>query len=230
MTLKLAGDLVIDWVVHNDDLALSAGGIGNVSNGLTFYGYPCEVTTVYNPLYPLEYLLKLSPESIQDFNYQDVYIRDYDKKTFRRHRNNLRPDTFIVDADVVVAHKDSCIRKFTAFYADVRDTGTTGECTILRMSSTDAYFDIMQQIKHEVAIITHPDEVTILTKGEHYSLKYEKVTAVDDIGAGDCFNVGFLLSYYALPNIGLSATILDHVRAGLYLAHQKVQKVGVFFE
>jgi hypothetical protein len=226
--LHIAGDVVLDWIIHNGEYQAVAGGVGNVARGLEYMGFKPRVTTVYNPQSPIDYMIHLSAHAISDVYHTDIFIRDYDTKTFRRHREFLRSKIFTLhDLDVAVIHKDSCIREFSAHYADVRTTNVKGSCKILRMSSTDPYFDIMSSIKHDIAIITHPDEVSVLTKGEHYGIQYDKVEAVDDIGAGDTFTVGFLDHYYRHES---PINLITSIRAGVTLAQQKVQKVGVFFE
>lgn len=230
--LKLAGDMVLDWITHNREQRIVAGGIGNVARGLSRKGLPIRVTTLYNPMNPVLPNHLLANSCIQDFNYHDIYIRNYDIGEFKRFKEGLRPSIFTLrDWDVIVAHKDSCIKEFTARYADVRDTSVIGSCSILRMSSTDDWEKIMTQVTHVTALVTHKDKVVWFPYNTKTptEIPFEPVIATDDIGAGDTFNVGFIDSIYVeTPSIGWS--VMDGIQAGLKEAHEKVQKVGVYLD
>lgn len=224
--LKLAGDTVMDWITYDGFITFSPGGIGNMARGLSEkFGFLSEVTTVFNPLFPLGEVLGLSPECIQSFSHQDVSLRDYNTKQFRRIKQGLLTKSLTVTGmDAVVIHHDSCIREFNALYADVRTPDVRGECRVLRVSSTDNYFDIIQRVRHKVAIITHPKEVVVLVGGTDESFPFERVEAIDDIGAGDAFNVGFLGMFID------NATLSESIEVGIKMAQEKVQKVGVFLD
>lgn len=230
--LKLAGDMVLDWITHDRQQTIVAGGIGNVARGLAIKGFPVKVTTLYNPMTPILPENLLANNSVQDFNYHDIYIRDYDKGEFKRFKEGLRPNIFTLkDYNVIVAHKDSCIKEFTSHYADVRDTGVKGSCQILRMSSTDDWEKIRAHVHHVTALVTYKDKVEWFpyNVSKPTTIFFDEVTCVDDIGAGDTFNVGFLHSFYT-PGDFDNWSVHTAIDCGLEEAQKKVQKVGVYID
>ena len=228
----LAGDSIIDWIIKDKKVSPTVGGVGNIVRGLQQRGHDIELLTLYNPmLYPMSYVFKLHPNSLTDFDHRNVFVRDYDKEVFHRFRENLK--TNVVDikgVTGVVCHEDSIIRRFQSFYADVRDTSVQGECSILRMSSTDDTKAIMEKIKHQIAIITYKDRVEVKGLYVDYPTKwsridYKEVTAIDDIGAGDSFNVGFL--DFIIHNSFQLTSIKDAIDRGIEIAQEKVTNIGV---
>jgi hypothetical protein len=231
--LLLAGDSIVDWIIKDKKVQPTIGGAGNIVRGLKQRGHDIEFLTLYNPmLYPMSYVFQLHPNSLTDFNHRNVFVRDYDKEVFHRFRENLKSNVIDVkNATAVICHEDSIIRRFNSFYADVRDTSVRGECYILRMSSSDDTEEIMSKIKHQIAIITHKDKVEV--KGlyvdfptEWTTIRFQEVSARDDIGAGDSFDVGFL-DYVISESYNL-ASIKDAIDRGIEVAQEKVTNIGVF--
>lgn len=232
MTL-LAGDSIIDWIIKDKQVQPTVGGVGNIVRGLNLRGHDVKLLTLYNPmLYPMSYVFDLHPNSLTDFNHRNVFVRDYDKEVFQRFRENLKSNVIDVkNATAVICHEDSVIRRFTSFYADVRDTSVRGECSILRMSSSDDVGAIMRKVEHKIAIITYKDKVMV--KGLYVDYPHEWITktfpvvgAVDDIGAGDSFDVGFL-DYILAQSYDL-ASIDEAINRGIEVAQEKVTSIGVF--
>ena len=231
--MLIAGDTIIDWIIKNNDVTPTVGGAGNIVRGLKQRGHDVEFLTVYNPmLYPLSYGFNLHPNSLTDFNHSNVFVRDYDKEVFQRFRQNLKSNVLDVKgATAVICHEDSIIRRFQSFYADVRDTSVRGECSILRMSSTDDTEAIMEKVEHKIAIITHKNKVDVkglyIDEPEGWtSLSFTEVGAIDDIGAGDSFDVGFL-DYISYHSFQLASIKLAIIR-GVEVAQEKVTNIGVF--
>jgi hypothetical protein len=234
--MLIAGDVIVDWIIKDKKVTPTVGGAGNIVRGLQQRGHDVEFLTLYNPmLYPLSYALSLHPNSLTDFDHRNVFVRDYDKQVFHRFRQNLKSNVIDVKgANAVICHEDSVIRRFQSFYADVRDTSVRGDCFILRMSSSDDTEKIMSKIDHKIAIVTYKDKVRV--KGllvdepeAWHTLDFEEVPAVDDIGAGDSFDVGFL-DYISLE-VGKAvspAYIHDAILRGVEVAQEKVMNVGVF--
>lgn len=231
--ILIAGDTIIDWIIKNRKVQPTVGGAGNIVRGLKQRGHDVEFLTLYNPmLYPMSYVLDLHPNSLTDFDHRNVFIRDYDKEVFHRFRENLKSNVIDVKlATAVICHEDSVIRRFQSYYADVRDTSVRGECFILRMSSTDDYEAIMDKVEHQIAIVTYKDKVRV--KGlyvdfpeEWTTIDYPTVGAVDDIGAGDSFDVGFL--DYVINHSYSLASIKDAIDRGIEVAQEKVTNIGVF--
>lgn len=232
MTL-IAGDSIIDWIIKDKKVQPTVGGVGNIVRGLEQRGHEVQLLSLYNPmLYPMSYVFNLHPNSLTDFNHRNVFVRDYDKEVFHRFRENLKSNVIDVkNATAVICHEDSVIRRFTSFYADIRDTSVRGSCSILRMSSTDDVEAIMDKIEHDIAIITHKDKVDV--KGlyvdyptEWTAMRFQEVGAVDDIGAGDSFDVGFL--DYVISNSFELASIERAIQRGIEVAQEKVTNIGVF--
>lgn len=235
--MLIAGDTIIDWIIKDGKVDVAVGGVGNLVRGLKKKGHDPKLLTLYNPmLYPLSYVMPLHENSLTDFNHRNVFVRDYDRGVYQRFRENLRKNVFDVSgAFAVVCHEDSVIRKFDSFYADVRDTSVSGKCAVLRMSSSDDYEAIMEKVSHLVAIVTFKDKVKIMSKldyettrgGAWHTVEFQAVDAVDDIGAGDTFNVGFL-DYIDRHGYKLRYELVNAIKAGIDLAQEKVQKIGVF--
>ena len=229
----LAGDSIVDWVITKKEVQPTVGGAGNIVRGLQQRGHDVEFLTVYNPmLYPMSYVLNMHPNCLMDFNHRNVFVRDYDAQVFQRFRENLKTSVLDVkNAMAVICHEDSIIRHFEAFYADVRDTSVRGICDILRMSSTDDTAAIMEKITHQIAIITYQDKVEV--KGLDHNqpdtwttIQYPAVRAIDDIGAGDSFDVGFL--DYVLSENFTYTQLKQAVDRGIQVAQKKVTTIGVF--
>lgn len=232
----IAGDSIIDWIIKDGEVQATVGGAGNIVRGLEQLGHEVQFITLYNPmLYPMSYVFNLHPLSLTDFNHRNVFVRDYDKGIFHRFRENLRKNVIDVTSTVtaVICHEDSIIRRFNSFYADVRDTSVRGKTYILRMSSTDNTEEIMKKIDYEVAIITHKNKVEIQGLSEDEPerwdvIKFPEVQAVDDIGAGDAFNVGFL--DFIERKAGYQGDLIDAIATGIETAQRKVREIGVFMD
>lgn len=228
--LLIAGDTIIDWVIHNGKVQACAGGAGNIVRGLQVYGHNVVYLTVFNPiLYPLQHAFELDPRSISDLSYINVSVRNYDVPLLQRFRENVVSKVFdIKGAFAVIAHEDSCIRRFDSVYADVRDPYIKGTCQILRMSSSDPWEEIMANIQFKVAIITYKNKVDIYYRlpDEWETITFAEIAAVDDVGAGDTFNVGFLDWFIYASSKGIH--IREGIIRGIELAQEKVTKVGVF--
>lgn len=228
--ILIAGDTIIDWIIKNRKVQPTVGGAGNIVRGLKQRGHDIEFLTLYNPmLYPMSYVLDLHPNSLTDFDHRNVFIRDYDKEVFHRFRENLKTNVIDVKkAFAVICHEDSIIRRFNSLYADVRDTSVKGSCHILRMSSSDDYREIMCNIEFDTALVTHKDCVEIYDSyGEYQTeITFPVVNAIDDIGAGDSFNVGFL--DYVINHSYSLASIKDAIDRGIEVAQEKVTNIGVF--
>lgn len=229
----IAGDSIVDWIIKDKKVQPTVGGAGNIVRGLQQRGHDIQFLTLYNPmLYPMSYTMDLHPNSLTDFNHRNVFVRDYDKEVFHRFRENLKSNVIDVKkATAVICHEDSIIRRFQSFYADVRDTSVRGECAILRMSSTDDTEAIMSKIDHEIAIVTYKDKVEVKGLYVDYPLEwttidYPSVGAIDDIGAGDSFDVGFL--DYIVSKSFNRASIKDAIDRGIEVAQEKVTNIGVF--
>jgi len=223
--LRVAGDVIIDWIISDGQCRVYPGGVGNVVRGLQKLGYSVSLTTVYNPmLYPLDHVFDLR-NSLQDFEHRNVNVRNYDLGIFQRFRAGLKPRIFSGEFDVVILHEDTCVRDFTALYADVRDTTPSGRCKILRMSSTDPWEIIMSRIRHEYAIVTYDDRVKIFRPGQDKpeELEFPPVEVKDTVGAGDTFGVGFIDAYLKSGKVDN-----ETVMKGIKLAQEKVKQIGVF--
>ena len=193
--------------------------------GLESLGYSVALTTIYNPmLYPLGHVFDLR-NSLQDFDHRNVNVRNYDLGIFQRFREGLKPRIFTGAFDIVVLHEDTCIRDFTALYADVRDTTPSGRCTILRMSSADPWETIMSKIQHEYAIVTFDSKVRVFfTKdGREEQIDFPPAEVRDTVGAGDTFGVGFIDAYLRSGEV-----TRDTIMSGIWLAQDKVGQIGVF--
>lgn len=231
--MLIAGDTIIDWIIHKGKVTPAIGGAGNIVRGLAQRGFDVEFLTLYNPaLYPLGYRVKLHPHSLTDFTHSNTFVRDYDKGVFQRFRGQLKTGVLdVYNATAVICHEDSVIRRFTSFYADVRDTSVAGECAVLRMSSSDDTDAIMKKITHGIAIITHKDKVEVkglwVDEPDYWhTILFPEVAARDDIGAGDTFNVGFLSRINDMADG--PALIEDAIRAGIAAAQEKVTEIGVY--
>jgi hypothetical protein len=232
--ILIAGDSIIDWIIKNKKVTPTVGGAGNIVRGLDIRGHDVRFLTLYNPmLYPISYTMDLHENSLTDFNHRNVFVRDYDKKVFHRFRQNLQTNVIDVkQATAVICHEDSIIRRFESFYADVRDTSVKGTCEILRMSSSDDTEKIMATIDHKLAIITYKDKVE--AKGLFVpepdmwtTIPFQEVSALDDIGAGDSFNVGFLDC--VLRGMSFEKTLIEAaIKRGIEVAQEKVTNIGVF--
>jgi hypothetical protein len=226
----IAGDCIIDWVIHNGKVTPTAGGAGNIVRGLLHLGHNVRYLTVYNPmLYPLNAVLPVHGDSLTDFSQRNVFVRNYDGNIFHRYRENVRSKVFdIKDALAVICHEDSVVRRFDAIYADVRDPRVRGTCQFLRMSSSDPWEDIMRGVNWKMAVVTYKDHIRVYNNwGEPtVTIEFPSVVAVDDIGAGDTFDVGFLDWFLTPENEGKSA--YDGFRHAVTLAQEKVQQIGVF--
>ena len=234
MTL-IAGDSIIDWIIKDKRVQPTVGGVGNIVRGLKIRGHDIQLLTLYNPmLYPMSYVFDLHPNSLTDFDHRNVFVRDYDKAVFQRFRENLKASVLDVkNATAVICHEDSVIRRFTSFYADVRDISVRGSCDILRMSSSDDTEAIMQKVDHKIAIITYKDRVEIKgifvdSPNEWMVKHFPSVAAIDDIGAGDSFDVGFL--DYILSKSDPMASINEAIQRGIETAQEKVTSIGVFLD
>lgn len=235
--MLIAGDSIVDWIIQDKKVTPTIGGVGNIVRGLEQRGHDVELLTLYNPmLYPMSYVFDLHPNSLTDFNHRNVFVRDYDKEVFHRFRENLKVNVIDVkNATAVICHEDSVIRRFQSFYADVRDTSVRGNCFILRMSSSDDVEKIMDRIVHNIAIITFKNKVEV--KGLFVdepngwtTIPFQEVGAVDDIGAGDSFDVGFL-DYIIRNNYqGSPAYISSAIDRGIEVAQEKVTNIGVFMK
>ncbi len=227
MTTKLtmAGDVIVDWIISSGSCNVYPGGVGNVVRGLCRLGYDIELTTVYNPmLYPLDHVFNLK-NSLQDFAYRNVNVRNYDLGVFQRFREGIKSRIFSGTFDAVVLHEETCIRSFKATYADVRDATSTGSCKILRMSSSDPWDVIMNRIEHEIAIVTYSDQVKVFNheNKEQYEIKFPLAEAKDTVGAGDTFSV-WLIDDFLKTGIINRETIMNAIKG----AQEKVSKIGVF--
>lgn len=223
--LTVAGDVIIDWIISNGKCSVYPGGVGNVVRGLESLGYSVALTTIYNPmLYPLGHVFDLR-NLLQDFDHRNVNVRNYDLGIFQRFREGLKPRIFTGAFDIVVLHEDTCIRDFTALYADVRDTTPSGRCTILRMSSADPWETIMSKIQHEYAIVTFDSKVRVFfTKdGREEQIDFPPAEVRDTVGAGDTFGVGFIDAYLRSGEV-----TRDTIMSGIWLAQDKVGQIGVF--
>lgn len=223
--LTMAGDVIIDWIISSGSCNVYPGGVGNVVRGLNRLDYEIELTTIYNPmLYPLDHVFNLK-NSLQDFDYRNVNVRNYDLGIFQRFREGTKSRIFSGDFDVVVLHEETCIRNFKAIYADVRDATPTGACKILRMSSSDPWEIIMNRIEHEVALVTYSDQVRIFNQEnqEQYQLQFPLAEAKDTVGAGDTFSV-WLINGFLKSGAVNRETIMNAIKG----AQEKVGKIGVF--
>lgn len=223
--LAIAGDVIIDWIITDGQCNVYPGGVGNIIRGLKQLGYATELTTLYNPmLYPLDHVFTLK-NSLQDFAYRNVNIRNYDLGIFQRFREGIKSRIFSGSFDIVILHEETCIRSFTATYADVRDITSSGSCKILRLSSSDPWNQIMQKIHHEIAIVTFSDKVKVFSESneELYQLEFPAAKVKDTVGAGDTFSVWFLDGYFKKGQIN-QTTIMTAIEK----AQEKVAKVGVF--
>ena len=223
--LSVAGDVIIDWIISNGRCNVYPGGVGNVVRGLETLGYSVTLTTVYNPmLYPLGHVFNLR-NSLQDFEHRNVNVRNYDLGIFQRFREGLKPRIFTGAFDIVVLHEDTCVRDFTALYADVRDTTPSGRCKILRMSSTDPWKTIMSKIEHEYAIVTFDNKVRVFfaRDGLEEQIDFPPAEVRDTVGAGDTFGVGFIDAYLKSGEV-----TSDAIMTGIKLAQEKVRQIGVF--
>lgn len=223
--LTMAGDVIVDWIITSGGCNVYPGGVGNVVRGLSQLGFEIELTTIYNPmLYPLDHVFNLK-NSLQDFAYRNVNVRNYDLGIFQRFREGMKSRIFSGDFDVVVLHEDTCIRNFKATYADVRDATSTGTCKILRMSSSDPWDLIMNRIDHEIAMVTYSDQVKIFNheNKEQYQIQFPLAEAKDTVGAGDTFSVWLINSFIKSGEIKRE-TILNAIKG----AQEKVGKIGVF--
>jgi hypothetical protein len=224
----IAGDCIIDWVIHDGKITPKAGGAGNIVRGLMERGHNVSYLTVYNPmLYPLNAVLPVHRDSLTDFTHRNVFVRDYNNGVFHRYRESLREKVFDVkDAFAVICHEDSCVRRFSALYADVRDPKVRGKCDILRMSSSDPWEEIMRVIDFKMAVVTYKDKLEVFNSWEALTetIIFRPVAAIDDIGAGDTFDVGFL--DWFVHNEGKSS--YEGFKYAMSLAQEKVQQIGVF--
>lgn len=223
--LAIAGDVIIDWIITLGNCNVYPGGVGNVVRGLHQLGHEIELTTIYNPmLYPLDHIFTLK-NSLQDFSYRNVNVRNYDLGIYQRFREGIKSRIFSGEFDAVVLHEDTCIRSFKAIYADVRDTTSTGNCKILRMSSSDPWDIIMNRIGHEIAIVTYSDQVRVFNhqNQEQYQIQFPLADAKDTVGAGDTFSVWLIDSYLRTKEVNRE-TIMDAIKG----AQEKVGKIGVF--
>jgi sugar/nucleoside kinase (ribokinase family) len=224
-SLSIAGDVIIDWIISGGECNVYPGGVGNIIRGLKQLGYDTELTTLYNPmLYPLDHIFTLK-NSLQDFAYRNVNIRNYDSGMFQRFREGIKSRIFSGTYDVVILHEETCIRNFTATYADVRDITSSGSCKILRLSSSDPWNLIMQKIGHEMAIVTYSDQVKVYNRSneEQYQLDFPVSPVKDTVGAGDTFSVWFLDGFLKTGEFD-QGTIM----AAIGKAQEKVGKIGVF--
>jgi len=206
--LTVAGDVIIDWIISNGRCNVYPGGVGNVVRGLETLGYSVTLTTIYNPmLYPLGHVFNLR-NSLQDFEHRNVNVR-----------------IFTGAFDIVVLHEDTCIRDFTALYADVRDTTPSGRCTVLRMSSSDPWETIMSKIEHKYAIVTFDSKVRVFfaSDGREEQIDFPPAEVRDTVGAGDTFGVGFVDAYLRTGEVNR-----DTIMSGIRLAQEKVGQIGVF--
>ncbi len=223
--LTMAGDVIIDWIITSGNCNVYPGGVGNVVRGLNQLGFETELTTIYNPmLYPLDHVFNLK-NSLQDFSYRNVNVRNYDLGIYQRFREGIKSRIFSGDFDVVVLHEETCIRNFKATYADVRDATSTGSCKILRMSSSDPWDIIMNRIGHEIAMVTYSDQVRIFNheNQEQYQVKFPLAEAKDTVGAGDTFSVWLINGFLKTGEINRE-TIMNAIKG----AQEKVGKIGVF--
>lgn len=223
--LTMAGDVIVDWIINSGSCNVYPGGVGNVVRGLSRLGHQIELTTIYNPmLYPLDHVFQLK-NSLQDFSYRNVNVRNYDLGIFQRFREGIKPRIFTGEFDVVVLHEETCIRSFKAIYADVRDATSTGSCRILRMSSSDPWDIIMNRIGHEIAIVTYNDQVRVFNheNQEQYQIKFPLAEAKDTVGAGDTFSV-WLIDGFLKSGVVNRDIIMDAIKG----AQEKVGKIGVF--
>lgn len=223
--LNVAGDVIIDWIITGGQCNVYPGGVGNIIRGLKQLGYTTELTTLYNPmLYPLDHVFTLK-NSLQDFAYRNVYIRNYDLGIFQRFREGIKSRIFTGNFDIVILHEETCVRNFTATYADVRDITSSGTCKILRLSSSDPWNLIMQKIEHEIAIVTFSDKVKVFNNKneEQYQLDFPISKVKDTVGAGDTFSVWFVDGFLKTGQIN-QTTIMTAIGK----AQEKVAKIGVF--
>lgn len=223
--LTMAGDVIVDWIITSGSCNVYPGGVGNVVRGLSKLGFEIELTTIYNPmLYPLDHVFNLK-NSLQDFAYRNVNVRNYDLGIFQRFREGIKPRIFSGQFDVVVLHEETCIRNFEAIYADVRDATSTGSCKILRMSSSDPWDLIMNRIEHEIALVTYSDQVKVYNheNQEQYQLQFPLAEAKDTVGAGDTFSVWLINGFFKTREINRD-TIMNAIKG----AQEKVGKIGVF--
>jgi hypothetical protein len=228
----ITGDLIIDWIKgdRTKPPIPYAGGVGNLCRGLTSYGISNSLRTVWNPtVAPVELMVDLTPDSIQDFDHINLYYRDYTYPggRFKRFRSNLRTRTYIGDTDFAVLHEDTFVRNLTScLYADVRDINAKGRTKVLRLSSTDPFSTIMENWEYELAIVTYFDKVDLYTPGGKCStLPFVKmIDPIDTIGAGDAFNVGFIRTALRYPK----NDVLWYVSEGIHEAHVKCGRIGVF--
>lgn len=223
--LTIAGDVIIDWIIASGNCNVYPGGVGNVVRGLRQFNYEVELTTIYNPmLYPLDHVFCLK-NSLQDFDYRNVNVRNYDLGIYQRFREGIKPRIFSGVFDVVVLHEETCIRNFKADYADVRDVTSTGSCKILRMSSSDPWEQIMHKIDHEIALVTFSDQVRVFDREnkEQYQIKFPVAEVKDTVGAGDTFSVWLINGFYRTGEINRDI-IMEAVKG----AQEKVGKIGVF--
>ncbi len=223
--LTMAGDVIVDWIITSGNCNVYPGGVGNVVRGLSQLGFGIELTTIYNPMvYPLDHVFNLK-NSLQDFTYRNVNVRNYDLGIFQRFREGIKPRIFSGEFDAVVLHEETCIRNFKATYADVRDATSTGSCKILRMSSSDPWDLIMNRIEHEIALVTYSDQVKVYNREnqEQYQLQFPLAEAKDTVGAGDTFSVWLMNGYLKAREINRD-TFMDAIKG----AQEKVGKIGVF--
>jgi hypothetical protein len=223
--ISIGGDVIIDWIIAAGSCTVCPGGAGNLVRGLQSLGHQIELTTIYNPmLYPLDHVFRMK-NSLQDFDYRNVSVRNYDQGLFQRFREGIKTRIFTGDFDIVVLHEETCIRQFRSLYADVRDTTPNGVCKILRLSSSDPWETIMKKIDHELAIVTFYDQVKAFgpDNRELYQIDFPKVPVKDTVGAGDTVSVWLIDGYLKAGEVNREV-----IRDAIIKAQEKVQKVGVF--
>jgi hypothetical protein len=223
--LSIGGDVIIDWIISAGACTVCPGGAGNLVRGLQSLGYQIQLTTIYNPmLYPLDHVF-IMKNSLQDFDYRNISVRNYDQGIFQRFREGIKNRIFSGEFDIVVLHEETCIRQFRALYADVRDTTANGVCKILRLSSSDPWETIMQKISHELAVVTFYDKAKVFgpNNRELYQIDFPKVPVKDTVGAGDTVSVWLIDGYLKAGEINR-----DIILEAITKAQEKVQKIGVF--